>query len=57
MYVDDDLVSKSSLHDWEGPLVVDANRGSLEGAIGIRGDPGDVEIVDDSTCLYGCGQQ
>lgn len=43
--IDDDLIADSRRHYWQRPLIVDADGWSLEGAIRVCSDPGDVEIV------------
>ena len=43
--IDGNILSKRGSHHWWWPLIVDSNRRSLEQTIGIRSDPGDVEVV------------
>lgn len=43
--IDNDLIANCRRHYWQRPVTVDANGWSLEGAIGVCCDPGNVEVV------------
>lgn len=49
--IDNDTVALGGPHDGQRPLPIDANGRPLEGAIWVRPDPGDVEVVSDGRCF------
>lgn len=60
--VDDEAVAHVDLETRNGPLAVDANDGTLHGAVRVGGDPGDVEVMGDGggvgeRCCAGEGEQ
>lgn len=52
--IDDDLITDRSSDDRKWPFSIDTYGGSLESTIGIRGNPTNVEVIDNSTIRCFC---
>lgn len=49
--IDNNSVSLCRSHGWRRPLAIDTNGRSLEDAIWVGTNPGDVEIIGDGSCF------